>query len=322
MSSAKYRSAELILANYSRNTDKSTTSVAYAVSEVPQVDYDVDINSSSSGYISPKRRSNIDADADLTDFLDSITFVNEDIDIDWDEGLDAYSPSNLSSKRSPPISFHDKDIDTSDEDGRNKLQRTGSLQRIITTISLAVAADPPETTDLESLKSEIPTAFINCVNLADNRLMTELILKMCSEVCCLYATCLRSPISGVRDIVMFWSLMFEIFPDGVCKLLTQSGDDSKTRLTYSFQGTRLFSQSIDTLYCTVKEQAAESTSAICGEIALDKLNRQHWSDSSLPSIISSSHQSIGTEPCVDNNIIFEFNENHQVSVIHLMASFS
>jgi hypothetical protein len=158
-----------------------------------------------------------------------------------------------------------------EEDDRIKFMRFGSLGRIIA--SSVVASTPPvssqgrlpypliscpaNTEKGEAMKFTA-VKFINAFNLGDLGRLALLVRELCDESCTMitpdvyYEDC----IVGRADVMMLFSLILETYPDGVYRLLSSTTNSNSVTVTYSFTGTRVFEQSMDSLYKQCKLHAA------------------------------------------------------------------
>ena len=155
--------------------------------------------------------------------------------------------------------------DENAEEQHIKSQRLGSLGRIIA--STALAADRTESgsrlsskIDNESLKSirrSVLSNFFEAINIGDMMGLAFLVQRHCAESCLLTTPDLREPICGRAEIMMFFSLMCEAFPDGIYRPISGSEGIANTNSVstcYNFIGTKVFSHTLDTLFQNVKEQ--------------------------------------------------------------------
>ena len=167
--------------------------------------------------------------------------------------------------------YRDSRFEDDDESENIKFMRFGSLGRIIA--SAVVASTPPPSSgakipfmpalppdDAQRREAIKTTAirFIDAFNLGDMGRLALLVRELCDESCLLFTPDVdsRDCIVGRADVMMLFSLILETFPDGVYRTLSSSVDSGHVSIVYSFTGTRVFEQSMDSLYKQCRMHAA------------------------------------------------------------------
>lgn len=206
-------------------------------------------------------------------------------DIDWDAlditeelALQIGVPAQLlgsfnePSKKIPRIDRHDDDDE--EEDESIKFCRVGSLGRIIK--SSFKASTPPGTffvnkpTQTSSLQNDqlrcdyikrTTTKFMEVFNSSDMDSLALLVRELCAETCLLITPDVYhwDCIVGRANVMMLFSVIMETFPDGVYRTLSSNVEGDQVTIVYSFTGTRLFKQSIDSLYKHCRKHASEES---------------------------------------------------------------
>ena len=207
---------------------------------------------------------------------------DENQNIDWDAleiteelalqigGPIITSPTLGGMNNSSKKHLRDVRCEDDDESENIKFMRFGSLGRIIA--SSVVASTPPA-----SSESKVPlfvsppddaqrrdaikftaSRFIAAFNIGDMGRLALLVRELCDESCLLITPDVdsRDYIVGRADVMMLFSLILETFPDGVYRTLSSTVDCGHVSIIYSFTGTRVFEQSLDSLYKQCRMHAA------------------------------------------------------------------
>ena len=181
--------------------------------------------------------------------------------------------SGLKESKKHNRDFRFEEEDETEESENIKFMRFGSLGRIIA--SSVVASTPPASSDVKlpysfsapddaqrclAIKC-IATRFIDAFNLGDMGRLALLVRELCDESCLLVTPDVdsRDCIVGRADVMMLFSLILETFPDGVYRTLSSAAEYDRVTVTYSFTGTRVFEQSMDSLYKQCRMHAAVGT---------------------------------------------------------------
>jgi SnoaL-like domain len=217
---------------------------------------------------------------DSEEIYDGLEYRQE-ADIDWNAceiteelALQIGVPAQLlgsfnePSKKIPRVDRYDED----EEDENVKFCRFGSLGRIIKSSCLAstppgtfFVSTPNQTSYLQNDQlrcdyiKKTTAKFIEGFNSSDMDSLAELVRELCAETCLLITPDVNhwDCIVGRANVMMLFSTIIEIFPDGVYRTLSSTVEGDQATVVYSFTGTRLFMQSIDKLYKHCRQHVAE-----------------------------------------------------------------
>lgn len=167
---------------------------------------------------------------------------------------------------------HPRDTSGGDEDEEKiKARREGSLGRIIASTVVAsfplvvrtaateTTSSKPESISTNEWRTDILLQVIKAFNFGDmNGLATLVRLHVC-ETCFLVCPDVSHPINGRAEIMMYFSLTFENFPDGIYRVNPNSTSvfEDTISTTYSFTGTRVFNHPMHELFSQIKEHWSE-----------------------------------------------------------------
>lgn len=247
--------------------------------------------------------------------------ISEEIALQVGEPM-ATSPIFGSNK---PSRKHQRDrIEDCEDDDQIKFMRFGSLGRIIA--SSVVASTPavsskgklpypliscPENTERGELMKFTAVKLINAFNLGDLGRLALLVRELCDESCSLITPDVHCDdfIVGRADVMMLFSLILETYPDGVYRQLSSIVSNNNVTVTYTFVGTRVFEQSMNSLYRQCRIHAAGvavDETSICksnvegfgGESDLIRISKSttQFSDSNLIRISKTTTQNYVVRP--------------------------
>ena len=178
-----------------------------------------------------------------------------------------------------------------DDDEQIKSRRLGSLGRIIANTAMVVertesnSTIPPNVDELALFKQRksLLNQFFEAFNIGNMTGLANLIQEHCSETCELVTPDLMEPIHGRAAIMMFFSLYFENFPDGIYREMTVPIDPSTqvgpiVSLRYTFMGTCVLGQSIQLLYDQVREHwlKVQASARIEETSLIDNIVENSW----------------------------------------------
>jgi hypothetical protein len=164
------------------------------------------------------------------------------------------------------VDYEDSSDDESIDEMKPKMMRRGSVNRIMAD---SMEARQPASCEnlLRSISSDnnlrwgdsrkdLVAMFWRKLNLGDRTGLAEYVRDYCDEVCELTIPDLKDYIVvGKGDIMMFFSLLFEVYPDAIWTVRSVNGKKGVVMCEYTFMGTNIFNKSIDLLF---KETRAQS----------------------------------------------------------------
>ena len=108
----------------------------------------------------------------------------------------------------------------------------------------------------EIIKLSTVQRIIQILNDADKHTTGKFFISHCNEHVQLNSTALNRPLIGQRDILVFWALTYDIYPDGIWEsrgIDFTKGNNSTTRfkVKYSFNGARIYRQATGELFDTL-----------------------------------------------------------------------
>lgn len=178
--------------------------------------------------------------------------------------------------------YQDSSDDESVDEMQKKMMRRGSLNRIIADSMEAIQPASCENL-LRSINSDnnmkwgesrkdLVAMFWSKLNLSDRTGLAEYVRDYCDEVCELIIPDLKDTAIGKGDIMMLFSLLFEVYPDAVWSVRGNlNGNKGAVTCEFSFTGTNIFNKSIDTLYKETRAQSRKQLSIECmGRFGRDK----------------------------------------------------
>ena len=202
------------------------------------------------------------------------------------------SPSIEGIKESSRKQCRDFRFEDDDEGENIKFMRFGSLGRIIASSVVAstpsavsfaeqssVVAEPRDDAQRSEKIKCTSARFIAAFNLGDMDRLALLVRELCDEVCLLVTPDVdsRDCIVGRADVMMLFSLILETFPDGVYRTLSTTVVHDRVSIIYSFTGTRVFEQSIDSLYKQCRMHAAVGSGSTDGTFESSTSSHQSFS---------------------------------------------
>ena len=106
----------------------------------------------------------------------------------------------------------------------------------------------------EEKRLDIVNRVIGVLNGADKDEICQFFSDNCVKEVTLSSTALP-PVVGLRDVIIFWILTFELYPDGIweqraidLKKNSNGTTGSIFKIKYTFSGTRIYADSMKTLY--------------------------------------------------------------------------
>lgn len=225
-------------------------------------------------------------DEDLHDFLASLPFVCSDIATENDD-IDSRPTirqmrdfgsidSGNSSERTTStrvIATKKRDLGSADshDSESNRSRLSGSIKRIrkalksvnfrmfniIGANNRRTKTSSGKSTTLiseEEQRLDIVNRVIGVLNGADKDEICQFFSVACVNEVTLSSAALP-PVVGLRDVIIFWILTFEVYPDGIweqraidLKKNSNGASGSIFKIKYTFSGTRIYADSMKTLY--------------------------------------------------------------------------
>lgn len=135
--------------------------------------------------------------------------------------------------------------------------RIGSLERIIASTQVARRSSSDIYRDILPIKSSIDHdnkrrnitgEFIKAIKLSDMTGLAKIISEDFADNCFLSTPDLNQTFSRKSRVMMYFGLVFETYPDGIWRIQTQNLVGNTMSIVYTFTGTRVFDQPIDTIF--------------------------------------------------------------------------
>jgi hypothetical protein len=167
----------------------------------------------------------------------------------------------------------------------------------------------PHSISYEDMKKQIVNGFFEAMDLGDMLRLAKIVQDCCHDSCLLVTADLPEPANGKAEIMMFFSLYSESYPDGIYRMIPppsalspQSHLPDSVSVFYSFTGTKVFEHSFQFLFSEVKEhwKTVQQSADIAAEgliekmiycwipekssnetVVIDSNNRSHSTNSSL-----------------------------------------
>ena len=114
----------------------------------------------------------------------------------------------------------------------------------------------------EQVKLDTTRRIIQVLNDADERETKRFFSSHCTDKVTLHSTALSRTVVGLRDVLLFWALTYDIYPDGIWEqrgidLNKVKSNAARFKIKYSFSGARIYKQTTGELFDTLKSTMKE-----------------------------------------------------------------
>lgn len=143
-----------------------------------------------------------------------------------------------------------------DDSSFNKSVRFGNMKSVGASLDDYLTFKDAETpADIEGNRRAVAMKFFKALNLCDMNSLAKVIRDDFWELCYISTPDLAEPAVRKCRVMMYFSLLFETYPDGVWKITSQTMSNDTLTASYIFTGTRVFDQSLDSLFQHVSSRA-------------------------------------------------------------------